>query len=432
MSWSVVIVVALRVAAAEAVPDEAVPAGVECVVAVPRIAGLARATLNSRCGAKDGKVYDGDNIAIAARGHLQLEATLEGGAGLQVTCVGAGTALVATVAGREPPWLQLPDDVTCGAWTQNERVCTSVAGDELLVCDARARLERASSLAPRPLGIPTWYVGEAAEPPATDVDTIDTTTTPAVLRIAVYGLTQSGLEDRVAQVATASVTSELRKLSGASVIGMDEVRAMLDLEAQKQLIGCDDESCLAEISAALGVDVVVTGGLAAVGGEHFFTLKRIQQKDATVGGQVSEHLTPGNGEEFLGVVGPAVAALFPELPLKPGRVRGVSPELLVRLNPPPLPPWVFWTGVGVTGVGVVGTGVATLALAGRYQEFDRVRNEEKAAGTVVLPLQREVIGWSIGSAVGGGVTVVLALTTLASAGFVDWVDAGGDITVSAQ
>ena len=60
-------------------------------------------------------------------------------------------------------------------------------------------------------GLPTWYVGEAPEPPPPP-------RRPAT-RVVVYELTERGLDDRVAAVVTASVTAELRKLSGLSVIG---------------------------------------------------------------------------------------------------------------------------------------------------------------------------------------------------------------------
>ena len=57
-----------------------------------------------------------------------------------------------------------------------------------------------------------------------------------------------------------SLLAELRKLERVSVIGMDEVRAMLDIEAQKQALGCDDdEGCLAEIAGALGAPADIIG-----------------------------------------------------------------------------------------------------------------------------------------------------------------------------
>ena len=51
----------------------------------------------------------------------------------------------------------------------------------------------------------------------------------------------------------------------ARVVGLDEIRAALDFEKQKQLAGCEGDSCLAEISGALGVRYLVHGRLDRFG-----------------------------------------------------------------------------------------------------------------------------------------------------------------------
>ncbi|MCA1828619.1 MAG: hypothetical protein LC689_16985 [Myxococcales bacterium] len=45
----------------------------------------------------------------------------------------------------------------------------------------------------------------------------------------------------------------------ARVVGLDEIRAALELEKKKQMLGCSEESCLQEISGALGVRYLVHG-----------------------------------------------------------------------------------------------------------------------------------------------------------------------------
>jgi TolB-like protein len=51
----------------------------------------------------------------------------------------------------------------------------------------------------------------------------------------------------------------------ARVVGLDEIRAALDLEKRKQMLGCSEESCLQEISGALGVRYLVHGRLDRFG-----------------------------------------------------------------------------------------------------------------------------------------------------------------------
>lgn len=55
------------------------------------------------------------------------------------------------------------------------------------------------------------------------------------------------------------IATRLAGHPGAKVIGFDEVRATLGLEKTRQQLGCSDDSCLAEISGALGVRYVVHG-----------------------------------------------------------------------------------------------------------------------------------------------------------------------------
>ncbi len=220
-----------------------------------------------------------------------------------------------------------------------------------------ARPSRASSpLALFTLLLMGAHAAAGAETPATPEEPAKTAEEQQKpLRIAVYELELSGVPEHWGKVVLGSLLAELRKLDRVSVIGMDEIRAMLGHEAQKQLVGCSQESCLSEIADALGVDVLVIGSLARVSDEHIFGLRRLDQLSAQVTGGVNRRFKAGNGEEFLVAIGPAVEELFPERPLRPGMERGVPEALSVRLNPPPLPAWSFYSVAAVS---------STLLLAG--------------------------------------------------------------------
>ena len=185
-------------------------------------------------------------------------------------------------------------------------------------------------------------------------------TVPAALRFAVHDIEPNNVEPVLARVTTDALVAELRKLTGVQVVAMDEIRAMLNQEAQKQLAGCSDDSCLAEVAEALGVDGIIIGTLAQVGDEIVFGVKRINQREAQTVDQFTQRLAQGDGEACLAAVGPAVEQLFPDMPLRPGAVRGVAPELAMRLNPPPLPRWVFVTTAGAAGGAVLGASAAFL------------------------------------------------------------------------
>src|SRR5687768_11208088 len=62
------------------------------------------------------------------------------------------------------------------------------------------------------------------------------------------------------------LASELAKRRKYSVLTSEDVRRVLDVEAQRQAAGCEGEStCLAEIGAALGADRVLYGNVAKLG-----------------------------------------------------------------------------------------------------------------------------------------------------------------------
>lgn len=241
-----------------------------------------------------------------------------------------------------------------------------------------------------------------------------------VPRIAVYEITTSGLPHQLGPILTESLVAELRKLEGLSVIGMDEVRAMLDIEAQKQLVGCTDESCLADIAAALGVDIVVVGSAASVGEGNVFGLKRIDQREAKVVGQVNQRLERANGEEFLAVVGPSVEVLFPEAPLKAGRTRGVAPQLAVRLNPPPLDPWVFWTSASATGLALAVSGTASVVWAVSEQDLAAFAEKRVIDGGEFIKARDRADSLFALAATTWVVGAAFAAASGALVGFVDW------------
>lgn len=267
-------------------------------------------------------------------------------------------------------------------------------------------------------------VGLAAAPPPTG-----SAPPRKALRVAVYEVETTGVEPRVAGIVTDALLAELRKLQGVSVVGMDEIRAMLDHEAKRQLAGCEaNEACLAEVAGALGADVVVLGSIARVGEENVFGLRRVDQRTTQVVGQVTQRLVPAGGEEFLGAVAPAVEELFPDLLLQPGRTRGVAPELALRVRPPPLPPWVFWSTASVGGMLAVAAASAGVVNVVERAAFEQLLApaDGVADGNALVKSRASVAtsAWLFWGCVGGG-AVVLG-TAGVEALFVDWWGYGDD------
>ena len=247
-----------------------------------------------------------------------------------------------------------------------------------------------------------------------------------LMRVAFTDLSTQDVDARTLTVFRESLLVEMRKLQRVSVLGADEVRAMLDFEAQKQLAGCGDgNSCLAELADALGADAVIVGSVVKLGGETVVTLKRVDQKSAMVAQQTSKRLKAADGEELLAIVGDAIATLFPDVQLRAGEVRGVSDELAVRLHPPPLPPWAFWSTIGAGGVMASSTVVSATWWAASQQSFRDVANQARTQATPGLTVKEradalivaETTMWACASA-----TVLTIVVAAATVPFVDWDD----------
>src|SRR3974377_675727 len=86
---------------------------------------------------------------------------------------------------------------------------------------------------------------------------------PALPRVVILNISASGVSSELtatlSEVLVSAVREEMR--GKATVIGQREITAMISLERQRDLLGCSDTACLAEIGGALGADQLVTASL---------------------------------------------------------------------------------------------------------------------------------------------------------------------------
>lgn len=109
-----------------------------------------------------------------------------------------------------------------------------------------------------------------------------TALTAAPARVAVMPFQRTQVSPELTGYAEDRVATELSQ-RGLSVTTPTELQAVLGLERQKQLLGCEDNSsCVAEISAALGVEFLLVGRLAKLGKRLEVDLRLVRQKDAAV------------------------------------------------------------------------------------------------------------------------------------------------------
>jgi TolB-like protein len=87
--------------------------------------------------------------------------------------------------------------------------------------------------------------------------------------------------------------------SGLSVIGQGDIVALVGLEKQKELMGCDTGSCVAELGGALGVRFMVVGRFAKVGTSYLLLVKMIDVTKGGVVAQDQETVTAGDEQRLL-------------------------------------------------------------------------------------------------------------------------------------
>jgi len=80
-------------------------------------------------------------------------------------------------------------------------------------------------------------------------------------KMAVPDFQTSAGNESLAAMMAGSVATEIDRTGLFVVTTSDQVRALLSLERQRQLLGCNDDSCNSNIAELLGVDFMVNGRL---------------------------------------------------------------------------------------------------------------------------------------------------------------------------
>lgn len=101
----------------------------------------------------------------------------------------------------------------------------------------------------------------------------------------------------------------LQNMGQYEVIGQDDISALLNFEEQKDLLDCNDTTCIADIGGALGVDKLVAVKIARLHTDWVATGKLINIKETRVEARVNE-IVSGDVKTLLQSVNPLVVRLF--------------------------------------------------------------------------------------------------------------------------
>ncbi len=116
-------------------------------------------------------------------------------------------------------------------------------------------------------------------------------------------------QGQVPKIIDDYMLTAVQNMSGLEVIGQEDINALLGFDKEKELLGCDDASCIASIGGALGVDKLVVIKIARLDQEWMITSKLINIRATKVEGRTSDFVK-GDVKALLQAAPRLVAQLF--------------------------------------------------------------------------------------------------------------------------
>jgi hypothetical protein len=92
---------------------------------------------------------------------------------------------------------------------------------------------------------------------------------------------------RLLQSLSSAVSEEMDTLGPFKAISGQDIVQMLNLEENKQLLGCTETSCMSEIGGAIGADFLVSGDITQSGNVYIVQLQLINTREARVDSRTS-------------------------------------------------------------------------------------------------------------------------------------------------
>ncbi|HOX43591.1 MAG TPA: hypothetical protein PK668_08335 [Myxococcota bacterium] len=95
-------------------------------------------------------------------------------------------------------------------------------------------------------------------------------------------VSKGGLDAGRMDALTDMLANSMRQVGDLKVVGKSDIGAVLSLEENRKLLGCDDESCMAELGGALGVQYLVSGNLSLFGQTYLLNLKLLDVRKVEI------------------------------------------------------------------------------------------------------------------------------------------------------
>jgi TolB-like protein len=219
----------------------------------------------------------------------------------------------------------------------------------------------------------------------------------ALAKIAVLNLTATGVEPTLTDNLSEVLINEVSALGRYQVIGKSDISAMLGFEAQKQLLSCEQDACVAEIGGALGVEKVVVGNVGKLDDVYLLNLKLIDMTSAQVQARASEEVE-GKSKELIAAIHRAVDKLFSKIPgpapapadasaqppadvpkTPENEAKPALPAAATQPPPPAEPASYRWAAWGATGIGAVAVIASVVFALNMHKDEARYASAVSAA-----------------------------------------------------
>ncbi len=142
----------------------------------------------------------------------------------------------------------------------------------------------------------------------------------APMKVALLPLNPGeGVNEATAEAVTQAVAAELRRFPDLAILTQAELAAVLSVERQKSLVGCQSEQCLTELGGALDVQQIVIGSVAKLGQSWILHLQRVDARKATTTASADRRKKGGSIDDVLDELPQMTRELFPGMtPNAPG------------------------------------------------------------------------------------------------------------------
>ncbi|MFZ9887060.1 MAG: hypothetical protein ACO3JL_06125 [Myxococcota bacterium] len=214
--------------------------------------------------------------------------------------------------------------------------------------------------------------------------------------VLVLDLEANGVDRVTADVVSGDVAQSLAKGGRLSVMRQSDLRQLIDVEAQRQSIGCDTNSCLAELAGALGAAYVVFGSVSRLGETHVVQLSLFDSRSAAVLGRESARAR--RLEDLSSAVTPAVTKL--RTSVLPDEANAITARDANEDHGLGLGPWVTATGTAaavVCGSGAVGAELWLRSKTATGKEYAMTGGVAAIVGVALAALTTTVGGvmWAL-------------------------------------